>query len=274
MSIYYCKQCRQAFLKDDAVFNSNRYMCKRCNVPLSTLGTEKGKLSLRAYMHAKNTKDSPAPIDIDDSKRIKPRDFKLPKKDPILIDCQSKLSINPRNTTALFTLCQWYYGLGYINESMAIAKQIIKIDPEFDDAHKFLTKKRESNKTNDQLPDNIETLQDMAYSYINKNELEKAVPILQKILTIDYKHAPSRRYLAEYFTQKENFHEAIDHLNVLTMIFPDDFRVYYNMAVTCYAMGDRVRALSNLKQAYLICNDDPDFSNDIKSMIDQINAEL
>ena len=268
MSIYFCTSCKKAFLPEATRTDGSKLYCKKCNAHLVNLGVENAQVSLKAHIESKYGNTTPK---YHQFALIKSKHFHQPKHDQILIECEALLSENPLNTNALFTLCQWYYAKGYVNEALAIAEQILEIDPGFSAANEFIaSKKTISSNSPKNLPKNIKTLENMAISYYNNQNFNQAIPILKKILTLDAKHAAAHRYLAEIYTSLEDYQSAISHFNYLTLIFPNDYRVFYNFAVLCYQINDFARAISNLNHAYNLCHDDPDFLASIQELIDHI----
>ena len=53
MSIYYCDQCKKAFLPEATKTDGAHLYCKKCNVKLSSLGTEAAEVSLKAHIESK-----------------------------------------------------------------------------------------------------------------------------------------------------------------------------------------------------------------------------
>ena len=90
----------------------------------------------------------------------------------------------------------------------------------------------------------------MAINYFKKENYREAIPTFKKILTLNPKHAAAHRYLAEIYCAINKHDLAIHHFNYLTLIYPNDYRVYYNFAVLCYQINDIQRALNNLNEAY------------------------
>ena len=270
MSVYYCDQCKEAFLPEATATDGNQLFCKKCHVPLSNLGSEDGAVSLKAHIESKygDNKVNYHKFDLVESKH-----YTLPSQDSTLMECNALLSVNPLNTDALFTLSQWYFSKGSVDESLAIANQIISIDPSYEKAHQFISEKTKlQSKKNFSLPENLTTLENMAVSYFNQQKFDQAIPTLQKILKIEPKHPAAHRYLAEIYTSINEHQLAIHHFNVLTLIFPNDYRVFYNFAVLFFQMNDYSRSLSNLNYAYKICHDDPEFLQAIQDMIDHIQS--
>lgn len=268
MSIYFCNDCKEAFLPEKTTTDGRQLFCNKCNVPLINLGSEHGKISLQAHIESQQRVSS------DDLYHqfslIQAKHYKTPKKDTILIDCEAKLAINPLNTEALFTLAQWYYAQGLSAEALAIAKQIISIDPSFNQAHDLISKtERNAFNKPTSLPDDVPTLESMALNFVKTKQFEQAEPILKKILSQDGKHVAARRYLADIYTEKGLFNEAIHQLNRLAMQYPDDDRILFNLAVACYNAKDMPRAMSNLKAAYKLTKDD-----DLREEIRQFMAHL
>ena len=191
----------------------------------------------------------------------------------MLFDCEAKLALNPLNTDALFTLTKWYYSQGLTHEALAIAKQIISIDPKFNQAHEFISKINTHQKRGHyQLPDDLKTLEDMAINFVNTKQFQKAEKALLKILTIDSKHAAARRYLSDIYTESGKFNEAIHQLNRLSMQYPDDDRILFNLAVACYNANDIARALSNLKAAHKVTKDER-LIEEINQFMDYLNQQ-
>jgi tetratricopeptide (TPR) repeat protein len=263
MSIYYCKTCKDAFLPEEIVTFLNLFYCKKCSHPLDTLGAEHARVSLKAHLESSSNTSTDTP-----GTPIKPKYYNIKQKDPVLIECETMLAANPLNVDALFTLSKWYYSHGLTDESQAISKQILSIDPNHDAAHTFLSEQAASGTT---LPQNVTTLEQMAINLINKGKLNETEPIFKKVLTIDPNHIAAHRYLTEYYTEKNQHAEAIHHLSILTMRIPNDPRILFNLAVACYNAGDMGRAKSNAKAAYLYCKE-PDLQSEISALMDVLGA--
>ena len=223
MSIFYCNRCKLAFLKDQVLQSEHGRHCRKCKHLLAPMGTEQARVSLAAHMQSKESK----PIDIDTT-TVKPSQTYQHTIDKVILECQSKLDENPLDTSALFTLCKWYFSKGLIEESQAIANQIISLDPDHKDTLTFLSALHSTGKPKESdLPDDVNTLQAMAQQHISKDSIDSAEAIFKKLLTIDSNYAPAHRYLSEIYTKKD-YKRAIEHLNHLTLIYPKDCRVYYN----------------------------------------------
>lgn len=273
MSIYFCQHCKNAFLPENTSTDGHRLFCLKCNLPLANLGSEEGQVSLQAHLESKERVDKKALYH--EFSLIKSKHYKVPKKDPILLDCEAKLRINPLNTDALFTLSQWYYSHGMVHEAQAIANQILRIDPNFKKAHDLLIKTNQ-NDTGESLdlPEDIKLLETIAIKHITSKRFQQAEHALNKILTMDNKHRAARRYLAEIHTERGAYTEAIHELNRLAMQYPEDDQILFNLAVACYNANDFPRSISNLKAAKKITND-PDLVNEINQFmghLDQINT--
>ncbi len=271
MSLYYCEQCKNAFLPENTTTDGAQLFCKKCHIALVNLGSENGRISLRGHIESQDK--IPSSDLYHDFTLIKSKHYHVPKKDPVLIDCESKLSMNPLNTDALYTLSQWYFSQGLSHEAIAIAKQITKIDPSFHKAHEFLSRHKTGRHQPDlNLPDDMNTLEDMAINLFQTKQFNKAELVLKKILTINSKHAAARRYLADIYTDTGEVHEAIHQLNRLALQFPEDPRILFNLAVACFNANDTSRAISNLKAAHKVCRD-PVFIEEINQFLNYINDQ-
>ena len=271
MSIHFCEECKQAFLPEQTKTDGERLFCKKCNVKLINLGSEKGQISLRGHLESQYGKKQQQKYK--KFALIESKHYTTPKPDQTLIECEALLSDNPLNTSALFTLCKWYFSKGLLDESVAIAKQITSIDPNFNEANEFIAQNSQNEQRHQlNLPEDIATLETMAINFFNNNNYEQAIETLQKILKINQKHPAAHRYLAEIYTNLSQYRQAVSHFNYLTLIYPNDYRVFYNFAVLCYQMNDFSRALSNLNQAYNTCHDDPEFLHNIEEMINHIKS--
>ncbi|MGA0241619.1 MAG: tetratricopeptide repeat protein [Candidatus Marinamargulisbacteria bacterium] len=244
MGVYYCKQCHCATLPETAATDGRHLFCKKCDIPLVNLGSEDSQISIQGHLEsqiptgATPTSHHPTPA----------KHYTMNKKDTVLIDCQAKLNENPRDIQALYTLAKWYYTHNNINAAGAIAKQVISLAPDFSPAHTLLSQLN-TPKTNDTLPEDVKTLETMGRHYMTKNNLDYAMDIFKKILSINSKHTAAQRYLADIYTQKNQFNDAIHILNQLSLQRPDDPVILFNLAVACYNAGDIKRAKSNLNAA-------------------------
>ena len=206
-------------------------------------------------------------------KKITSKHYSIPKKNTALIECESQLLHNPHNVDALLPYSQWYFSQGRRDEAMAIAKKIIEIDPNFHKAHDFLSQQTTQHDNNQQLPENIKTLEDIGMNFLKSQQLDRALDAFKKIITLDPKHAAAHRYLSDIYTDRQQFQEAIHHLNRLAMQFPNDDRILFNLAVACFNANDLNRAKSNLKAAHNICTD-ADLLSEIQTFLDHINDQL
>lgn len=269
MALYYCDDCKTAFLPEATTTDGDRLFCKKCNQALINLGAEDGRVSLQGHIQSKDhigSKDLYNSVSL-----IKSKHYAMPKKDPILMDCEYKLKLNPLNTSALFTLSQWYFSQGLVDEAHAIAQQIIQINPNHHGAHDFISQQHITHHiSSDALPSDQKTLEDMAINFFNTNQLSKAEVPLKKLLSMNPKHSAARRYLVEIYTKNNQFNEAIYHLNRLAMQFPDDEHILFNLAVASYHANDHPRAISNLKAAHKACRD-PELLKNIQVFMDHIN---
>jgi tetratricopeptide (TPR) repeat protein len=267
MSLYYCNACKSAFLPEKTITDGQRLFCKKCKTQLSNLGSEAAKVSLEAHLASKNN------IGHSDLyhnyQLIQSKSYQQLKKSDVLIDCESRLQRNPLDTGALFTLAKWYYSQGLKEESIAILKQIIKIDNQFLEAHDFLSQLN-SNRNADLLPNDIPTLEEMGITYLNSNNLNQAVEIFEKILILNPKHVAAQRYLADIFTELQQFDKVIHIFNRLSLQFPDDATILFNLAVACYNSKDLNRAKSNLKAARKMSRN-PELNKEIEKFLNHLN---
>ena len=201
MSIYFCTDCKDAFIPEETKTDGEQLFCKKCSATLINLGSENGKVSLRAHLQSKNHIKSRELYH--DYSLISSKNYDAPKKDPILIECESKLTINPLDTDALYTLSQWYYAHGLVTEAIAIAKQIIKINSEHANANAFIARVNAVGQTAT-LPEDLPTLEGMGYNLMKAKNYGQAEIIFKKILQLNSKHAAAQRYLAEIYTEKNN----------------------------------------------------------------------
>ena len=266
MSLYYCSDCKTAFLPEKTVTDGDHLFCKKCKKELTNLGSEPSKVSLQAHLEAQNI--TPTSELYHNYKLIKSKHYQGIQKPPFLIDCEEKLNRNPLNTEALFTLTKWYYSQGLKDEALAIAKQIIKIDNTYNKAHEFLSEIN-ANRNNKLLPDDLRTLEDMGINYVESQNLKQAIDVFEKILTINSKHPAAQRYLVEIYTQMNEFNKVIHILNRLSLQFPDDATILFNLAVACFNANDINRAKSNLKAAKEACR-----STELMAEIDQFFNHL
>ena len=270
MSLYFCTQCKTAFLPEQTITDGSSLFCKKCQKSLTNLGSEDGRVSLRGHL------ESQKPVNNNDLYHdyslIRSKHYQVPKHDPILMDVETKLKVDPLNTDALYTLSQWYYSQGMLDEAIAIANQIIKIKPNFLKAHEFISRHKTKRIINqDDAPEDIQTLEEMAINFYNSKQYQKAEIVLKKILSFDSKHAAARRYLAEIYTATNQVQEAIHQLNRLAMQYPEDDRVLFNLAVACYNANDFSRAQSNLKAALKVCRDSK-FKSEIEQFLNHLES--
>lgn len=269
MSLYYCDPCKRAFLPEATQTNGHQLFCRKCQSALINLGAEDSRVSLQGHIQSKDRIDPKALYS--DMALIKSTHYTTPKKDPILMDCEYKLKLNPLNTEALYTLSQWYFSQGMVNEANAIAQQIIGIDPNFEAAQTFLSQHtRHPDISSDTLPNDTQSLETMAIHLVQNHHHEQAEIVLKKLIQNNPKHSAARRYLIEIYTQQSKFDDAIFHLNRLAMQFPDDAYILYNLAVVCYEAKDFTRAKSNLKAAQNACRDD-ELMVDITTFLAHLN---
>ena len=179
-------------------------------------------------------------------------------------------SITPHNVDALLPYLNGIFSQGRRDEAMAIAK-IIEIDPNFHKAHDFCQQTTQHDN-NQQLPENIKTLEDIGMNFLKSQQLDRALDAFKKIITLDPKHAAAHRYLSDIYTDRQH-QQAIHHLNRLAMQFPNDDRILFNLAVACFNANDLNRAKSNLKAAHNICTD-ADLLSEIQTFLDHINDQL
>jgi tetratricopeptide (TPR) repeat protein len=265
MALYFCDHCRLAVLPEDATTDGKQLFCKKCAGPLSNLGSENSQISLRAHIESK---DSISSKELYHSiNKIRSKHYRTLKKNPIWIDCESKLIQNPKNTDALFTLSQLTYAEGHINEAIAIAEKIITINPNHEGANEFLSRRSQGTA----LPDTLTPLEKMAKNYIQSKNYEHARNALKKILSIDPKHPAAHRHMADICIQTEDFKNAITHLNRLAMIYPDDDSILFNLAVACYMANDIDRAKSNLKAAHTKCTT-PELLKEINEFMGHLSS--
>ena len=266
MSLYYCADCKNAFLPEKTVTDGSHLFCKKCKLELTNLGSESSKVSLQAHLEAQRV--TPASELYHDYKLIKSKHYQAVQKPAFLIDCEEKINQNPLNTDALFTLTKWYYSQDLKDQAEAIAKQIIKIDNTYNKAHEFLSELN-TNRNNKLLPDNLKTLEEMGINYIDSENFKQAIDVFNKILSINSKHPAAQRYLVEIHTQLNEFNKAIHILNRLSLQFPDDATILFNLAVACFNANDINRAKSNLKAARKACR-----STELMAEIDQFLNHL
>ena len=224
MALYYCSECKNAFLPELTVTDGQHLFCKKCKVQLENLGAEDGQVSLQAHLEAQQI--TKAEDIYHDYSLIKSKHYTAPKKDPILIDCESKLNLNPLDIDALFTLSKWYYSRGLQNESIAIIKQILKIDPNFLPAHDFLSQQNSAQKE-DTLPNDIKHLKKWVINYLNSKNYSDVETIFKSYS--NWSQTPRCATLhGRYIHSQKEYDNVIHVLNRLSLQFPDDDTILFN----------------------------------------------
>lgn len=266
MAVHYCEKCRSAYLPNQCELINDAFYCPSCHIDTINLGAEDARVSISGHLHAKDG-HSPVP---DGQVMQSPKSYVQSSVHTAWLECTAILEENPLNLQALYTLSQYYFSQGLLNESIAIASQILSIDPTFKPAQMFLSKYSTSSIQTPTVT-NVTDLEQIAIVHINNGTINEAVPILTQILSINPNHAPSHRYLAEYHTRSNNYKSAIYHLNILTLLYPNDAHVYYNLAVCCYEFGDDLRAKSSLKEANRLCKPDSSLAQSIATFEQHLN---
>ena len=193
----------------------------------------------------------------------------LSKKTPHLLN-ESQLLHNPHNVDTLLPYLNGIFLKAVVMKPWPLQKKLLK-STQFHKAHDFLPTTQHDN--NQQLPENIKTLEDIGMNFLKSQQLDRALDAFKKIVTLDPKHAAAHRYLSDIYTDRQQFQEAIHHLNRLAMQFPNDDRILFNLAVACFNANDLNRAKSNLKAAHNICSD-ADLLSEIQTFLDHINDQL
>lgn len=254
-----------AVLPDDAVTDGQSLFCKRCQYVLSNLGREDSQVSLSAHL---DTIEGLHPDPVTETPRLQSKHYTLHTHDSVLALCQSKLDKNPADCEALFTLAQWHYSQGDTPNAVAILKRIIQIDADFDRAHQMLNT---LNHPTDYTGHDVSKLETMGMNYLNNNHIESALSVFKQILTLSPHHIPAQRYLADIYTQMEDYQNAIHVLNRLSLQCPNDPHILFNLSVACYNAKEWSRTKSNLLHAKRHC-DDRELLNEIHVFLDHINT--
>ena len=54
MSIYFCTDCKNAFIPEETKTDGKQLYCKKCASQLVNLGAEDGRVSLRGHLQSQN----------------------------------------------------------------------------------------------------------------------------------------------------------------------------------------------------------------------------
>ena len=103
----------------------------------------------------------------------------LSRKNTALIECESQLLHNPHNVDALFTLSQWYFLKAVVMKPWPLQKKLLK-STNFHKAHDFLSQQTTQHDNNQQLPENIKTLEDIGMNFLKSQQLDRALDAFKK----------------------------------------------------------------------------------------------
>jgi len=275
MGLQFCQQCRKIYPIRNAVLHEDVHYCLKCKIPLIDLGKEDvalskpGQIAHYDLLHT-NEDTTPAP-----TKR--PKIYKSSKVDLTLLDLKDTLKQNPDNVDALFTLGKHWYTGGDLKKAKACFMKILEIDPNHAEAQQMLAKKFKAKKKASAIfagtPDDVDSLSQLASTYLQKNDPEKAKEVFLHILDLNPRHLPSHRYLADIYLQESNYKKAIQSLNRIKMQKPHDFQIDFNLGIVCYQAGNLPRAQACFREAFAKCTD-PESTEEIRALLAEIKEEL
>ncbi|RAP33197.1 hypothetical protein DID77_03480 [Candidatus Marinamargulisbacteria bacterium SCGC AG-439-L15] len=278
MGLRYCKNCNRVEKASWGIRQGEDIYCRKCKSPMEVFDSEASKVSsklkLASYDLLNEEKD---PLQLDGKSAI----YGSSKPDPVIIQCEDVLKVNPNNVEAHFTLAKALM----TEKKEARAKQhlfiVLDLDPDHKEAQTLAKKwfpkefrqQIGSIQEVDMLGKDLDELLDLGVHYYHQSQFELAKAYFLQVTTLDYDHIKTRRCLADIYLQEENYKGAIAQLNIIKGLKISDFQIDYNMGIACYYDGNLSRALACFREAYDKCTDEA-LSLEIKDHIQTLEKQV
>lgn len=185
-------------------------------------------------------------------KRTKP-------KQAILLSGLKKLSQNPNDVKALFSVGQIYieqkswenafsvYTNLISRSSQLLPSQQLEINKNYGIAALNTKRLNEAKerfllaRTIDQ--EDFDINYNLAYVYYLEGEYDKAIPFFGRCLILNSENFKAKKYLGLSYRKTQNFNDAIQYLNAAFTIVPDDKEVLFTIGECFFELGMTDKAL-------------------------------
>ncbi len=185
-----------------------------------------------------------------------------------LQEFERAVELDPQFAMALARMAALYYGfdrmedykqakertlarLDKIKDIEKIQIQLIfaGVERNIEDVDKF------SKELTTKYPDNIESLRFLSSRYFDKKEVDKAIEVNLKLLTIDPNYALGYNMLGYLYYNKGEYDLALDYINKYTQIAPDQANPHDSHGEILLSLGRYDEALSEFQRADSIKSD-------------------
>jgi len=170
------------------------------------------------------------------------------------------LAIYPGNASAYANLAWDYSLLGRYEESMAAAKESIRVDPQFLPGYLNLAEVQlyelgDAKSALETCQQGLQVDSHWAYGHdcsgwalLGKGEWAQAEAEFEKAVTFNPRSTLSRYRLSHALRLQGHYQQALQALEPILKIDPSDPSPWYGMGVICEAMGDQEKAHQNFER--------------------------
>lgn len=113
-------------------------------------------------------------------------------------------------------------------------------------------------KATDKFPENIEANYNLAICYLRLENVEEAISILEKLLSLRNDLPEVYLALGEAYFKRGDGEKALAGFKQALGLQPDNFRVYYDLGIIYYKNDQMDQAIASFKQARTL---NPEFSS-------------
>ena len=124
-----------------------------------------------------------------------------------------------------------------------------------------------------QNPQNVDALVGLANLYLEKGQLEQAIPLLQKIIALDPTNLEWQFNLAKLYELSGKTDQAEAIYDQLLAKNPQQFQALVGKALLRQAKGDQVMAYNLLSAAELVAPN-PELKEKVQMLAKQVNPKL
>lgn len=186
------------------------------------------------------------------------------EKDSALVLYKNVLSQSPENLTAQYSICQYYRiekNDSLYTSSMEQLLSNNKFDAEMrlQTLVEFIYYKEQTDTTGyayrlfDKLSRQSHGLKDVLglyvdYMYEKKDDKERILPVLNKLLSIEPENSRAQFYLILFAIQDQNYESVVTNCDKAIMYHPENLVFYLYKGLSCYELERKVEALEAYKQ--------------------------
>jgi len=172
---------------------------------------------------------------------------------------QSALKINSNDAQSLLHLGDSYLAANQTTQALMSYKQGLQFDPDNTDLHERLGKHALECKDEENaiahfqaairvMPNAGAPHYYLAAAYKRTRHDEEAIETLQKAELLDASFPKELGNMAVMVMRNGRIGEALFHLEILTLLYPDDATAWYNLAVSRVQLNQPQRALTALEK--------------------------